>query len=273
MLIEVFLCQDLYALRVPMNGHEKVDEALASGQMIGPERQLISAEEARLWVIKNEAKRLLLGFTLHKLNNISTAIHGELDFLLQELKDKHPGDPLIDSCLQNKRQWQDWEQDLRGALTRSTIVFEIQKFSDYIEKNAKLTKSILTKIKNRFDSDSSAAEETSNINNALNILLDFKDNLLLLQKADNVNEIVAYYKEMSHAGDNFKLCEDNLLLDRTIRDEALIVVGIVDNFYNNAFRAAKEGGLSYSSDSQRKRLHKDHGFRQWLWDFRGIPAQ
>lgn len=33
-LIEVFLCQNLYALRVPMAGHKKVGETLASGQML-----------------------------------------------------------------------------------------------------------------------------------------------------------------------------------------------------------------------------------------------
>lgn len=33
-LIEAFLCQDLYALRVPMNGYEKVKEALASGETL-----------------------------------------------------------------------------------------------------------------------------------------------------------------------------------------------------------------------------------------------
>lgn len=64
-LIGVFLCQDLYALRVPMNGHEKVGKALASGQ--GIEESLVKFTKKFHPIVDKMVERVSreTGFTLN----------------------------------------------------------------------------------------------------------------------------------------------------------------------------------------------------------------
>ena len=53
-LIGVFLCQELYALRVPMNGHKKMEKALKETLVNLPTDQLI--REAKMSMPRSDEK-------------------------------------------------------------------------------------------------------------------------------------------------------------------------------------------------------------------------
>jgi signal transduction histidine kinase len=229
-IIGVFLFQDtgyaLHALRVPNMSQSRQERA---------EEQMMI----------DETKRIAVSLIEHELRNKINSTSIYIQLIERYLKAEKWDDKILNQLTLTRDNWLLYT----NTIFTEPLVFNLQLFCNSMEDNIGQTQALLEDIlvealkkeknmeefsaKNLIMKNTKSAEEC-----LLNLSL-FKEALLKLRESCSMREIIKTLEGMNPYC-KLDLCSDELIFDKTMELEPLMIFAILANFINNA-RDASSG--------------------------------
>ncbi|MDP2921736.1 MAG: sensor histidine kinase [Candidatus Omnitrophota bacterium] len=236
LLIVIFLCQSAgfcasgldSALRPPMQG-SFVKENIQSQQMTS---------------FRNRIKQLMQGHILHIFNGRVYSMYESLNSAKNELESPWRENEAINNWhKKSQSQLQGWFNSVE-----SNLDFErLRTISEKIEKLISLTNSIIEEARGLFNSKAQKSiidEIEAIITEDMRTLSGLAESMQILFSTNDMNRIIEiFYNRIlprpNKEHSKLTLCQEDLVFDKTIDEESLIIIGIIDNFIGNALRSSR----------------------------------